>query len=151
VFYPLQTFTKNIRPTYLDFPFYIEGSSLETTEKLKLIASTISHNVYEANSKQRRALHLAAVFANNFVNHLLSIANDIVEDEHLNFAHLVPLIHETVYKAHLLSPNAAQTGPARRHDENTIANHQKILNDKFPQHLEVYNKLTQSILNKFNS
>lgn len=151
VFYPLQTFTKNIQPTYKDFPFYIEASDDDSMEKLKYVADKISPNVFEANSNNRKSLHLAAVFANNFVNHLLSIAKDIVEHDHLNFSHLVPLIHETVYKAHLLSPDQAQTGPARRGDAQSIMKHQKTLQSNFPQHLEVYSTITQSILKKYKS
>lgn len=151
VFYPLQTFTRNIKPTYKDFPFYIEASDADTKEKLKNLAEQISPNVYEANSANRKTLHLAAVFANNFVNHLLSISKDIVEHDQLNFSHLVPLIHETVYKAHLLSPDQAQTGPARRGDTQSIMKHQKTLQAIFPQHLDVYSSLTQSILKKYKS
>jgi predicted short-subunit dehydrogenase-like oxidoreductase (DUF2520 family) len=151
VFYPLQTFTKNIKPTYKDFPFYIEASDEDTNQKLKQLAEKISPNVFEASSNERKSLHLAAVFANNFVNHLLSISKEIVERDNLNFSHLVPLIHETVYKAHLLSPDQAQTGPARRGDTQSIIKHQRTLTQTFPQHIEVYNTLTQSILKKYKS
>ena len=94
------------------------------------------------NSFQRKKLHIAAVFVNNFVNHLYRIGEDICEANEIPFEILHPLITETAAKINKLSPKEAQTGPAKRNDAKTIAAHKEDL----PIDLkEIYSLLTQAI------
>jgi predicted short-subunit dehydrogenase-like oxidoreductase (DUF2520 family) len=93
---------------------------------------------------QRLALHVAAVFANNFTNHMLTLAANIVEGEDMQFKLLRPLIRETVEKALILGPTAAQTGPAIRGDETTMALHKRYLGDN-RELFELYDSISQSI------
>lgn len=143
VFYPLQTFSKDKAVNFKTIPICIEAENEKDTTTLKLIANAISDAVYDINSEQRKALHVAAVFVNNFVNHLYQIGNEICDANTIPFAILKPLIQETANKIATLSPKAAQTGPAKRNDISTIAAHQQFLTDE--NQAAIYNLLTQSI------
>jgi predicted short-subunit dehydrogenase-like oxidoreductase (DUF2520 family) len=143
VFYPLQTFSKDKAVNFKTIPLCIEAENEKDTTTLKLIANAISDAVYDINSEQRKALHVAAVFVNNFVNHLYQIGNEICNANTIPFAILKPLIQETANKIATLSPKTAQTGPAQRNDNSTIAAHQQFLTDE--NQAAIYNLLTQSI------
>jgi len=146
VFYPLQTFSKHKNIQLEQVPFCVEASSEAALFQLKKLAQHISRKVYEVNSEQRKTLHIGAVFACNFVNHLLHISKNILEEKGLDFEILKPLIQETIQKA-LESPDPkhVQTGPAARKDLKTIQKHLDYLaND--PSKQELYRLLTESIL-----
>jgi Uncharacterized conserved protein len=127
VFYPLQSFSKQRPVDFRTVPFFIEAAKTDGLNQLRLLASCLSEHVIPANSDQRRQLHLAAVFANNFVNYLYSIAKDLVDEKNIDFKYLLPLIQETADKLHSLSPVQAQTGPAIRFDRNVIDKHLQLL------------------------
>ena len=114
VFYPLQTFSKDRPVKFEEIPLFIEGYTPEVTATLREMGQEISRQVIEASSEQRRHLHLAAVFACNFTNHLYAIAAELLEHQGLPFDALRPLIRETAAKIETLAPAAAQTGPAMR-------------------------------------
>ncbi len=71
VFYPLQTFSKKRKVNFKKIPICIEASENNDLELLRRLAASISDSVYEISSEQRKSLHLAAVFINNFT-HLTS-------------------------------------------------------------------------------
>ena len=96
IFYPLQTFSKGISIDLKQVPICIEAVHAAAAKVLFKLAESISNEVYSVNSEDRRILHVAAVFACNFSNHMLSIAQDILEDHDLDFELLQPLIVETV-------------------------------------------------------
>lgn len=142
VFYPVQTFTKGKPIDFKVVPIGVETQHTEDLEIVKKVAGAISDHVFEINSEQRKALHVAAVFVCNFTNHLYQIGSDICEKHQLPFDILKPLIKETAAKVKSLSPAQAQTGPAKRHDQQTIDSHLEILDG--PQK-EIYSLLTKSI------
>jgi len=154
VFYPLQTFSKDRTVDFKSIPICIEASNAEDLLTLKKVGNSISEKIVEINSKQRQKLHLAAVFVNNFTNHLYHISEEIIAENHLDFDLLKPLILETAQKMDALSPSQAQTGPAKRNDKKTIENHLQLLNNAQQSGTldasvpELYSMLTQSILNK---
>jgi predicted short-subunit dehydrogenase-like oxidoreductase (DUF2520 family) len=145
VFYPLQTFSKNKEVDFTAVPLCIEGASEAITKQLTELAQTISNNVYHVNSVQRKALHLAAVFACNFPNYLYGIASQLLAENDMEFAMLRPLILETAQKVQERLPADVQTGPAIRKDEHTIAAHMQMLN-AHPELRELYNVLSQAII-----
>jgi len=142
VFYPLQTFSKNKKIDFKSIPICIEAKNNDDLILLEKLASIISKNVYQINSKQRESLHVAAVFVNNFVNHLYHIGNKICMNHNVPFEILEPLIQETASKVLYLPPYEAQTGPAKRKDEKTIKNHLLLLTNN---QQKIYTILTQSI------
>lgn len=145
VFYPLQSFTKNKVVDFNSIPICLEAENATDYQLIDTVAKLISSKAYAINSQQRRALHVAAVFVNNFTNHMYQIGHTICEENQIPFAILHPLITETAQKVATLSPNQSQTGPAIRHDEKTIATHEAFLTDE--TQLTIYKILTQAIQN----
>ncbi|TRX39729.1 Rossmann-like and DUF2520 domain-containing protein [Flavobacterium restrictum] len=145
VFYPLQTFSKNKPIDFSVIPICLETENPTDFQLIDKVAKSISTAVFTINSQQRKALHVAAVFVNNFTNHLYQIGQDICEEHQIPFGILMPLIQETAQKIKTLSPQDAQTGPARRHDETTIQSHENFLTHD--NQILIYKILTQSIQN----
>ena len=145
VFYPLQTFSKDKAVNFKTIPICLEAENEKDLETLNQIANAISDAVYQINSEQRKALHVAAVFVNNFVNHLYQMGNEICANNNVPFEILKPLIQETANKIVTLSPKEAQTGPAKRNDRTTIEAQQQFLTDE--NQSTIYTILTQSIQN----
>lgn len=143
VFYPLQTFTKNKVVDFSNIPTCLESEFDEKYTLLENLAEAIKSRHYLISSEQRKSLHVAAVFVNNFTNHLYQIGKDICDEHLLPFEILKPLIAETADKVQSLMPLDAQTGPAKRHDQNTIGRHLALLTDDTQK--EIYKILTQSI------
>ena len=143
VLYPLQSLQK--RSTYLpDVPLLIDASNGETLKQLHNLASSISKQVFAATDSERLKLHLAAVFCNNFGNHLFVLMQEYCNSEGLDFELLKPLIRETAERIDTINPAAAQTGPAIRGDDATLYKHQVLLNNH-PKLQAFYNLFTQSI------
>ena len=147
-FYPLQSFSKNKEIDFSSIPICIEAQDQEDIDLLQTVAQTISKTVCKLTLLQRKNLHLAAVFANNFVNLMYQISRDICQSNQLPFALLQPLILETAQKVAQISPQAAQTGPAKRQDMSTIEAHQKLIDD--PTYQKIYALLTQTIIANAN-
>jgi predicted short-subunit dehydrogenase-like oxidoreductase (DUF2520 family) len=145
VFYPLQTFSKTKEVDFRNVPLCIEGADESITRELEQIAQNISNKVYRVSSAQRKVLHLAAVFANNFPNYLYSISQQILEQNELDFDLLRPLILETAKKIQEGLPAAMQTGPAVRNDETTMNNHLQMLSNE-PALQGLYKLLSQGII-----
>jgi predicted short-subunit dehydrogenase-like oxidoreductase (DUF2520 family) len=130
VFYPLQTFTKGKKVNFKNVPLCIEGNNKATSTTLQYFAKSISSNVKVISSEQRKVIHLAAVFACNFSNHMYVIAEDLLKQNKLSLDLLKPLIEETALKIKDHSPAKVQTGPAIRGDKKVMEGHLKMLKDK---------------------
>ena len=144
VFYPLQSFSKQKEINFKNMPICLEAEHKHDLIKLEKLASLLQGDVYYLSSLQRKKIHVAAVFVNNFTNHMYTIAYDICEEHNVPFDILKPLILETSDKIKKLTPKDAQTGPAKRSDEETIKNHLNLLSET---QQELYLKITQSIQN----
>ena len=144
VFYMLQTFSKEKKVNFNEVPFCLEAETESDYLLLEELAKLIGKKIYTVNSEQRKALHVAAVFVNNFTNHIYKIGNDICNEHNVPFEILQPLIKETASKIETLSPQKAQTGPAVRNDKKTIKNHLDLLNK---EQQEIYKIITKSIQN----
>ena len=130
VFYPMQTFTKSRPVDFSEVSFFVEANREQDVVLLKTLAGQLGSKAYEITSAQRRILHIAAVFACNFTNHMYAVAARLMEKHDLPFESLLPLIDETARKVHHLAPVDAQTGPARRNDEKILAAHRAMLSDE---------------------
>lgn len=151
VFYPLQTFSKAKQVNFTAIPICIEASNEATYLILEQIAQSISTQVYRLSSEQRQVLHLAAVFACNFPNFLFLISKQILAQQQIPFDLLKPLIDETVEKAFSISPENAQTGPAKRGDNSIIDKHLALLNslEINPDWQKIYQLLSKNITDYF--
>jgi predicted short-subunit dehydrogenase-like oxidoreductase (DUF2520 family) len=144
IFYPLQSFSQGRKLNFTDLPVFLETSSAEVSEILNDIAISLGSKVYFCDAVNRSILHLAAVFANNFTNHMLTLSNDIARKAGFSFEELKPLVMETFMKAIENGPASSQTGPAVRNDENTIRKHLELLS--FDHDLQkIYKELSGSI------
>ncbi|GAB0154807.1 DUF2520 domain-containing protein [Chryseobacterium sp. Alg-005] len=141
-FYPLQTFSKSKELDYKKIPFFIETENETDKELLFEIASKISENIMESSHEKRKYIHLTAVFACNFVNHLFSRAKEISDSQQIPFDYFLPLIDETVQKIHEIDPKSAQTGPAVRNDARVLQLHEQLLQG---ESLEIYKTMNHSI------
>nr|WP_035756888.1 Rossmann-like and DUF2520 domain-containing protein [Hugenholtzia roseola] len=146
VFYPLQTFSFEKEVNWQQIPLGVEAKDETLLQALLALGKKLSPQTLALNSAARAKLHVAAVFACNFVNHCWAISAQILEKEGLDFQLLQPLIAETTEKAFVLSPFAAQTGPALRRDTTTLDQHLAYLQSHLPPHYgELYRQMTQSI------
>lgn len=146
VFYPLQTFTKGREIQFDKVPVCVEANEQRSLNKLVQLAGQISETVLVMNSEKRARLHLAAVFASNFTNHMYSIANRILKKDDIDFSILHPLIIETAMKATGMKPAEAQTGPAIRKDRILMEKQMKMLNND-PSVRDIYQILSDNIRN----
>ena len=147
VLYSPQTFVKYLEMNYSELPFCLEANSAEVLQQLKDLVRPVSQKIYEINSEQRRKLHLAAVFVNNFVNAMNATAQELLSADGIPFEILYPLVAGTAQKATLGDLWQLQTGPAVRGDEKTIANHRKMLSADVDLY-EVYTLITNLIEKK---
>ena len=143
VFYPLQSLRKETAYSP-DIPIIIDASDEQTMRLLRRLGESISSHVVAANDEQRLHIHLAAVFCNNFVNHIYAVIEDYCENEQIDFRLLFPLIKETALRIEKISPKNAQTGPAIRGDKATIEKHLAML-QSYPELHAFYQLFTQSI------
>ena len=148
VFYPLQTFTKSKKIDFKSTPVFLESNNEETLEVLMTLAKAITTQVKKIGSEERKALHVAAVFASNFTNHMLTISRDLMEDNGLSFEWLKPLITETITKSLSTDPRQSQTGPARRGDLEILDKHLEFLKDDEAV-AEMYKLISQSIIDRY--
>jgi predicted short-subunit dehydrogenase-like oxidoreductase (DUF2520 family) len=145
VFYPLQTFSKQRSVSFKNVPVCIEASNEDTENILTDLAKSITREIYYFDSEKRKVLHIAAVFACNFTNHLMAISKQICDKEEIDFTILDPLISETINKALENDPAEMQTGPAIRKDVKIIHQHLDYLKDD-DNKKQIYRILSESIL-----
>ena len=142
-FYPLQTFSKSKNLDYKEIPFFVESEGEDDLELLKNIALKISKKVMVSTYEKKKYIHLTAVFACNFVNHLYARAKEISDSQEIPFDYFLPLIKETTQKIEILEPKLAQTGPAIRNDERVLKAHEELITDQ--EQLKIYKIMNESI------
>ncbi len=147
VLYPLQTFSRDVDVDIAEVPFFIEGSDVDVQKEISDLARLMSQNIKIADSEQRKRIHVAAVFACNFSNHLWAIAEKILQEGGFDFDVLMPLLRVTLDKAGKVSPAEGQTGPARRGDTGTMSCHLEHLDSDTA---EIYRLLSQNIMKQYN-
>ena len=143
VFYPLQSISKERKVDFSEVPICIEAENSDDYKMLKDLAGSVSGHIQIMTSNQRKLVHLAAVFVNNFTNHMYLIGNDICSEAGVPFTMLNELILETAKKATQSDPFNSQTGPAVRNDKLTMKKHSELLNNK--DYREIYSVLSNSI------
>lgn len=148
VFYPLQSFSKSKRVDFKEVPIFIEADTGTASRVMHQMGHAISKKVSNISSSERKALHVAAVFASNFVNHMLTLSKEIMVENKLDFELLRPLIAETIQKAMAIGPEQAQTGPAVRGDLEILDHHLEFLsNDEAVA--ELYRMISQHIIDRY--
>ncbi len=145
VLYPMQSFSKSCPARMHEVHIFIEGCDSCATQEVKELALLLTNNVHEITSTERERLHVAAVFACNFANHMFTLSSEVLDEAGIPFDAMLPLIKTTIAKLDNLTPTQSQTGPAARGDVNVIERHlQSLSGDKH----DIYRLLSQSILNR---
>ena len=144
VFYPMQTFSKERLVDFNDISVFLETNDAVSMERLKMLSTTLTTHIYELDSEGRKHLHLAAVFACNFVNHCYALSAEVLAAKGLPFSAMLPLVDETAQKVHELSPREAQTGPAVRGDQNVMQMQANMLAGN-PAVKQIYEALSNDI------
>lgn len=144
VLYPMQTFSKDCPVDFKEIPVFVEASAPDVFAQTEQLARSVSDRVKEMSTERRRRLHLAAVFACNFVNHCYALAADVLGRDGIPFDVMWPLIDETARKVHRLPPVEAQTGPAVRYDRN-VMDRQCAMLDGEPERKALYEMMSRSI------
>ena len=143
IFYPFQTFSKaRVIEDFSTVPVFFEARGIDDISAVYSLALTITSHVYEATQYDRERLHVAGVFTNNFTNLMYTMAAELLKNTHIPFSALLPLIDETAAKIHNMAPLDAQTGPARRGDENVMNHHMSLLNE---EQRNIYQLLSEAI------
>ncbi len=130
--HPLQTFTKGDDATrFKDIWFTIEGSEV-IFPKLELLAKKAGAFCRIMNPDQKKAMHLAAVFASNYLVSLMSavekitVSNDIDRGVEM----MRPLIRQTLDNIFQKGVDDSLSGPIIRGDKSTLREHLKLLDQK---------------------
>lgn len=148
VLYPMQTFSKNKSVDFSKITVFVEGSDSVAEEVAICLGECIFGKCQRLSSADRKYLHLAAVFACNFVNHMYDVAYDILKGQNIDPTCLLPLIAETAQKVESVDPHDAQTGPARRGDRAVVNRHIDALGNQ-PLLQQMYSMLSESILQRY--
>ncbi|MEM9050777.1 MAG: Rossmann-like and DUF2520 domain-containing protein [Bacteroidota bacterium] len=147
VFYPLQSFSMDKQIVWENVPFCLEAENDEDLNGLGQLAERLSERIFVLSSEQRKSLHLAAVFANNFANLMFELSEELLEKAEIDRSILHPLILETANKVLMQPAGISQTGPAARGDRKTIATHRELLgNDN--SYRAIYDLLTNEIYDR---
>ena len=142
VMYPLQTISKEKKVNFNSFPIFVEGTDLSDKEIFRFLRS-FGGDIRFMNSQNRAKLHLAAVFASNFTNHLYHICDELLAPMELSFKEIKHLSQETLDKAVEIGPLNSQTGPAVRGDQSTISAHLSMLQNE--NWKDIYQLISDSI------
>ena len=143
IFYPFQTFSKaRVIEDFSTVPVFFEARGIDDISAVYSLALTITSHVYETTQHDRERLHIAGVYACNFTNLMYTMAAELLQNTHIPFSALLPLIDETAAKIHTLAPRDAQTGPARRGDKNVMSHHMELLNE---EQRTLYQRLSEEI------
>ncbi len=129
-------------PLVLDTP--AEPSLVELTHTL---ADALSKNQYILNQEKRLMAHLSAVFANNFVNFINKEMFLIMKHAELDTDMMQDIMKSTLGYSLEHKQDSVLTGPAVRHDEDTIQHHIESLAYD-PTLQKLYQNITQSIIDK---
>lgn len=140
-----QTFVRDVALEYSELPFCIEGCDAQTEDDIEEFIGMISSHIYHTDHQQRQTLHLASVFVNNFTNALYAVGQKLCSDHNVPFEILHPLIITTANRVKWGDVRYLMTGPAVRHDENTMNSHRQYLADN-PELLALYDSLSQIIM-----
>ena len=145
VFYPLNSVSRTSF-SFKGTPICISASNLQLEKTLKTLAKDLGGKTMLLTDQQRMALHLSAVFANNFSNALFQAAFEILKKVDIPFHVLFPLIDQTIASIKSHQPSTVQTGPALRDDKATMAKHLKQLKNN--RDLKIVYKLLSELIKK---
>ena len=148
ILYPYQSVNKDMDFEGVVVPLCVEANDKITENELFAFAQGLTSTVQVLEEAQRMVLHRAAIFGCNFTNAMYSIAYDILKEHRIDWQMILPLLQNTLDKVKTMNPHDAQTGPAKRGDQNVIRLHQEALEEE--QLKEIYSLMTAYIMEHQN-
>lgn len=148
-FHPLQTFTsRSGADDFRDIWFSTEGDE-RTIALLEGFAGRLGARLLRVRPEQKAHIHLAAVFASNYVMALMHTAGKAgagggVEPGELQRA-LAPLMQRTAENIRRDGVESALSGPLARGDADTVRRHLELLEGN-PGLRELYRRLGRQML-----
>ena len=150
IFWPVYSILGDNLKAIKNIPVAIQGNKPQVENDILDIAKSITDKAFIANDVQRAHLHLAAVFANNFSNHLMAVAQEICMKQHLSFDYLQPIVEQTFERLKTEPAKNLQTGPAIRDDKMTMQKHIDLLKSNTEWAL-IYQSLSNSIRKMYSN
>ena len=144
ILYPYQSVNKDMDFKGIVVPLCVEANNEIAENELFAFAHKLTSVVQKLDESQRMVLHRAAIFGCNFTNAMYSIAYDILQEHHIDWQMIMPLLQNTMEKVKTMNPHEAQTGPAKRGDQNVIQFHLDALQDELLK--EIYKVMTDYII-----
>lgn len=144
ILYPYQSLNKNMDFANVEVPLSVESNDKMVENELFAFAGRLSSTVQLMGEAQRLVLHRAAIFGCNFTNAMYAIAYDILRENNIDWRMILPLLENTLDKVKTMNPHDAQTGPAKRGDQNIILMHQEALQDERLR--EIYRLMSDYIM-----
>jgi len=144
--WPLYSFSGQI-VQWKTIPVFLTAGP-ETIVDVKELAGRISDRVHIIEDSDKEKVHVAAVFANNFSNYNLRIAEKILDEAKVPLSVMESITYGMFEKAFNTGPLASQSGPAHRGDSATIEKHLSIINKLYPQYVDLYRIYSEIIRQK---
>ena len=149
VVWPIRSFNPKADSVPLtNTPTVLEASDGEAMVLARTLASAWDAEVSEVSGTQRAAAHMAAAVADNFANHMIAEAQDLLEQRGLSKTLLRNLVLGLTQGGLQGDSRERQTGPARRGDEATLERHRALLPDDVKQ---LYDAVTDHIIHRHSS
>jgi len=144
VLYPVQSIRKDM-DAETPIPFLVDGNNEAVTQEIEVLARSLHPKVVRGGDEERVKLHVAAVFACNFVNYMYLQSATYCEQENIDFSLLQSLIEETANRLQFYHPSEVFTGPAVRKDIGTVNKHLSLL-EAYPDLQEMYGMISDKIM-----
>jgi len=148
VIYPFMSVNKKTVLNRKQSPVFFQAGTAHERILIKQLLNGFKFTPTEISETRRAKLHLAAVFVNNFTNHLYYQSWKIAGNDKNTHEFLVLLAQQALDNFKHGKTRENQSGPARRKDINTVKNHLNLLKSDRKIH-DIYVSITQSILNTY--
>ena len=127
--HPLQTFQRGDGAGRFDGIFVSLEGHPELCKQLGGFVKKMGANPLQIEKEQKQMLHIAAVFASNYVVAILHEAEAMLRDKGIEsgLKPLEPLIRQTIDNSLNLGPAEALTGPVARGDAESVLKHLQAL------------------------
>ncbi len=151
-FHPLQTFLKDPKPdAFKSVNISLQGDE-QVIEELSKIALSLNAQSFKVSEKDKILLHIAAVFACNYMVSIDMAAKMILSGsenpKNITLDKLFPLMEQTLNNIENYGPENSLSGPIKRGDAETIRKHLQNMGEN-EDLISLYQSLGLFTLNQF--
>lgn len=140
--HPLQTFTRGDTADRFSGIWLTLQGDAKLFPLLNQLVEPFGAQTKVLTKDQKKAMHLAAVFASNYLVSLMDVVDHITDRADItNGAEMLkPIVHQTIKNIFDKGTTRSLSGPVARGDQSTIAAHLKQL-ESSPVHINLYQQL----------